>query len=86
MTNSNVSQIIQDLAIDNFSHYPENYPLTDDVIATDEAMENIADLGKSYFEARTEDEIERDSKLNINVADYVGFCMDSFSHFLKILK
>ena len=84
MTTSNVSQIIQDLAIDNFSIYPGNYTLTKEGLATDEAMENIADLGKSYFEARTEDEIKRDSKLNINVADYVGYCMDAFSRFLNI--
>jgi hypothetical protein len=82
MTTSNVSQIIQDLSIDNFRLYPEQYPLTQDGLATDEATENIQDLAKYYFDVRNEDEIERDNNLGIDLTDYVEYCMSAFSSFL----
>ena len=83
MNKQNVEQIIKDLAMDNFSLYPENYPLTKDGTTTDEAMENIADLAKLYYETREEEEKERDNKLGIILPDYVDFCMSAFSRFLQ---
>lgn len=83
MTNSNVSQIIEDLAIENFNLYSENYPLTNDGLATNEASENVADLAKSYFESRNEVEIERDNQLGIDLSDYVDYCMSAFSKYLQ---
>jgi len=49
MNKENVEQIIKELANDNFRMYPESYHL-DDNLATNEASENVQELGISYFQ------------------------------------
>jgi len=82
MNKENVEQIIKELANDNFRMYPESYHL-DDNLATNEASENVQELGISYFQHRNEHEIERDEELNISQIDYVEWCMEEFSNLIE---
>lgn len=82
MKKQNVKQIIQDLARENFNSNSEQYPITEG-IATDEASEAVADLAKSYYNNRTEQEEARDEELNVAVIDYVEWCMEEFAEFIE---
>jgi hypothetical protein len=87
---SNVEQIIKKLFAENYKTYPESYPLTTgyvnnsmpnpegELLATDEAVMNVQDVAKMYYENRAEQEIDRDEKLGITEIDYVKWCMEEF--------
>ena len=82
MEKSNVEQIIQELATQNFNMYNESYPIENN-LATDEATENAQELAISYFEHRNESEIVRDNNLSITKIDYIDFVMSAFSTWVQ---
>ena len=74
MTNQ-IRNIIQDLAKENFSLYPENYPHIEGEF-TEEAKESMNDLAVGYWENRNEEEVLRDEKNEITLKDYFIWIRD----------
>lgn len=82
MKKDNVKQIIQELAKENFSNYPELYKVKNG-IATEEATTEAQELALSYFRERQEHEIERDEKLEVTQIDYVEWVMEAFGEWIE---
>lgn len=72
---------VTELAKENFSLYPENYPI-ENGIATNEASENVSDLAKSYWDNRTELDAARDEEGDVTAIDYVEWCQAAFAETL----
>lgn len=74
-TTENVKQVIQELFSQNFNLYPESYPLNADGSVSNEAKDAAENVARQYYAVRTDEEIDRDSQLNINEEDYVSWCV-----------
>jgi hypothetical protein len=98
MTKKNIEQIIREMFRQNFSLYPESYPLTTgpvnnqikneggDLLVTDEAVINAQDVAKGYWSVRNEDEIERDERVGVTEIDYVDWVMAELSELIPAAK
>lgn len=78
MDKQRTKQAIQDLFKDNLNLYPEDYPLemvNGEYLASNEASEMASDVAESYWEHRQEHEVERDEKNNVELIDYVEWCL-----------
>jgi hypothetical protein len=82
MKRENIEKIIKELATQNFNRYPESYPIVLGLV-TNEAAETAQDLGKSYYQNRTEDEIERDEMNGVTEIDYVEWVMAAFGEWVR---
>ncbi|HEY8917110.1 MAG TPA: hypothetical protein VIM87_11740 [Chitinophaga sp.] len=72
-----VKQNIQELAIGNYSSYPQDYnPVKQ------ETSNNIQSLAKGYWDVRDMKEIERDEKLNIHLDDYIEWSREAYQDFI----
>lgn len=78
-TRQNIQNIIRDLASENFSFYPECYPIENGK-PTQECLDALDFLAESYFENRNEDEIERDQNANepVTIEDYKNWVLWRF--------
>ena len=74
-------QSVTGLAKENFSLYPENYPIQNGM-ATNEASENVSDLAKAYWDNRTELDTQRDEDCGVTIIDYVELCQAAFAETL----
>lgn len=77
-----IEQIIKELATQNFNSYPESYPV-ENGFATDEASSAAQDLARSYFENRTENDVERDETNGVTETDYVEWVMVAFGEWVR---
>jgi hypothetical protein len=69
---------IQELAIGNYSSYPQDYnPEQQDT------TNNIQSLAKGYWDVRDMKEVQRDEKLGINLEDYISWTEEAFREFVK---
>lgn len=65
MKRENIQTIIRDLFRDNYRANPDSYPSQ-----VGDAVRLALLTAKGYWENRTEDEMIRDAKANVNLADY----------------
>lgn len=79
MDRQNIQQIIRELFRDNFSIYPENYPLTEDGLMSEEGTICAQEVAKGYWAERNEVEIERDEEAGVTEIDYVEWVMAALS-------
>lgn len=77
-----IKERIKDLWKENYHHYIDDYQINGDGIYTTEAIEVAQDVAISYFENRTEYEINRDTELDVSQVDYVDFVMEAMSEVL----
>lgn len=82
MNKSNVEQIVQEVATENFNLYPEDYPIENGVISS-EVAEFVQDLAINYYENRTELDAKRDEVAEVTKIDYVDFVMAAFSTWVQ---
>lgn len=75
MNRQNIQQIIRELFRANFSLYPENYPLTEAGLMSEEGTTQAQEVAKGYWAERNEDEIEHDEKAGVTEIDYVEWVM-----------
>lgn len=86
MNKQNIEQIIRELFRQNFSLYPESYPLTEDGLMSEEGTTCAQDNAKGYWAVRNEDEIERDEKAGVTQIDYVEWVMAELSDLIPAAK
>jgi len=87
MSFSRIAQIVQELAFANIKLYPENYPISDNQNDYNkEASENVETLADSYWENRTEGEVEIDKKAGVTQRDYLNFCLDALNEYSDEIK
>mgnify|MGYP003577713406 CR=1 FL=1 len=73
-----VKHDIQELAIGNYSRYPQDYsPEQQDI------NDNIQSLARGYWDVRDMKEVQRDEKLGINLEDYITWSKEAFREFTQ---
>lgn len=85
-TRENIQNIIRDLASENFTAYPECYPIENGK-PTQECLDALDLLAESYFDNRQESEIERDQNaINepVTLEDYKNWVLLKFESFIEI--
>ena len=83
----NIQNIIRDLASENFTLYPECYPV-EDREPTEECLEALNILAESYWDHRLEEEIERDSNAvggEVTLEDYKNWVLSKFESYIESL-
>ena len=68
-----VKHNIQELAIGNYSSYPQDYSPEQH-----ETQDNIQSLAKGYWDSREIKEISRDEKLGIHLEDYITWTQEAY--------
>jgi hypothetical protein len=72
-----VKHDIQELAIGNYSSYPQDYnPEQQDI------NDNIQSLARGYWDVRDMKEVQRDERLGINLEDYISWSEEAFREFI----
>ncbi|TWI81036.1 hypothetical protein [Chitinophaga japonensis] len=77
-TKENVKRSIQELAMGNYSSYPQDYDP-----AKQETNINIRSLTKGYWDVRDDKEIQRDNKLGIQLEDYEQWTQEAYNTYVR---
>lgn len=86
MKKQDIENVIRELFRQNFNAYPENYPLADGGLMSEEGTTQAQDVAKGYWSERNEDEIERDEKSGVTEIDYVEWVMKELSDLIPAAK
>ena len=73
-----ISQIIKELATENFNLYREDY-----LVSLEDAKEDVISLAEGYFENRNETEVARDEQANIELPEYIDWCAAAYCSWLS---
>ena len=73
-----ISQIIKELATENFNLYPEDY-----LASSKDAKEAVVCLAEGYFENRNEAEVAKDEQANVQLSDYIDWCAAAYCLWLS---
>ena len=73
-----ISQIIKELATENFNLYREDY-----LASLEDAKESVISLAEGYFENRNEAEVAIDEQANIGLSEYIDWCAAAYCSWLS---
>ena len=85
-TRENIQNIIRDLAGENFTAYPECYPIENGKL-TDICLNSLDVLAEMYWDNRAESEIERDFNAYpdaVTIEDYKNWVLWKFESLMGI--
>ena len=77
MNKNDIKVLIQQIAREEFTLYPESYT-TNDPLSPGCWPENISEWAMNMWESRSDEEITRDKKLGLHPDNYISWAFETF--------